>query len=217
MNEMAKIEMTSDKSLEKNEVYKKVKENIELLFKTTGAEFFHGNCVGSCDILQNVLSQAGIKTKILECQVLIIKEESDKSKQFLLIGYDANSVTPGQIDTHTILIVEDSHPIVIDPSIGHIFYPKNRVLIEYANGYGDTIADYTIDGVKIVYKKKELMKLPSIHQKNLIQRIVSEQNTEKTIAFLRKLIICAVALGIINFTLNILLIVLRLYNVTWVE
>jgi len=217
MNEMIKVEMTTDKSLEKTDLYKKIEETINILFKTTGVEFFYGNCVASCDILQNILSEVGIKSKILECQALIIKKENQESKQFFLIGYDANQAAPNQVDTHTVLLIENANPIIIDPSIGHIFQPKNRILVEYANGSLGSIAEYCIDGVKIIYKKKESLKLPSIHQKNLIQRIISEQNTEKTIVFLRKLILCAVALGVINFTLNILLIILRLYNVTWVE
>jgi hypothetical protein len=212
----SQVHMTTDKSLESSILYKKIKDSIELLFKSSGQQFFYGNCVSSCDILQNVLSQVGIKSKIIECQALAVKEvEGEKS--FAFIGYDGNAVN-GQIDTHTVLVIDEEVPLLVDISIGHLFLPKNRVVIERLNSTKvGTIAEYKIDDVTITYKEKYTIKLPAIHQKNLLQRIISDQNLEKTVKTLKAFIICAVSLGLINFILNITLIILRLYNIQWVE
>lgn len=213
---MTEVEMTTDKSVENSPTYKKIKESIELLFKSSGHQFFYGNCVSSCDILQNVLSQVGIKSKIVECQAIAILQ-NDKEKNFFFVGYDGNA-NLGQIDTHTILIVEDENPLLIDISIGHIFLPQNKIVIEKLNStkHG-VIAEYKFGDLTITYKEKLNIKLPAIHQKNLLQRIVSDQNMERTIKTLKMFIICAVSLGLINFILNVTLIILRLYNVQWVE
>jgi len=208
---------TNDKSLENNPTFKKIKGSLETLFKSTGHQFFFGNCVSSCDIIQQVLSQEGIKSKILECQLSIIKTDNENQKQFFFIGYDGNS-TPGQIDTHTILLVEDDEPILIDISIGQIFLPDNRVVVEKISSKIDSsiIAEYIIGNLVLSYKHKHNLKLPSIHQKNLVQRIIFEQDNERSIKFLKKLIIAAVAFGLFNFTLNLLLIWIRLYDIKWV-
>lgn len=208
--------MTTDSAVEKTQTYKKIKESIELLFKSSGHQFFYGNCVSSCDILQNVLSQIGIKSKIVECQAIAIRQNSNE-KNFFFVGYDGNA-SLGQIDTHTIVIVEDEIPLLIDISIGHIFLPENKIVLERLNSNKPgVIAEYQFGEYTLTYKEKLNIKLPAIHQKNLLQRIISDQNLEKTVKTLKMFIICAVSLGLINFILNVTLIILRLYNVQWVE
>jgi len=210
------VEMTTDSAVEKTQTYKKIKESIELLFKSSGHQFFYGNCVSSCDILQNVLSQIGIKSKIVECQAIAIRQNSNE-KNFFFVGYDGNA-SLGQIDTHTIVIVEDEIPLLIDISIGHIFLPENKIVVERLNSNKPgVIAEYQFGEYTLTYKEKLNIKLPAIHQKNLLQRIISDQNLEKTVKTLKMFIICAVSLGLINFILNVTLIILRLYNVQWVE
>jgi hypothetical protein len=213
---MMQVEMTTDKVVEKTQTYKIIKESIELLFKSSGHQFFYGNCVSSCDILQNVLSQIGIKSKIVECQAIAIRQNSNE-KNFFFVGYDGNT-SLGQIDTHTIVIVEDEIPLLIDISIGHIFLPANKIVIERLNSNKPgVIAEYHFGEYTLTYKEKLNIKLPAIHQKNLLQRIISDQNLEKTVKTLKMFIICAVSLGLINFILNVTLIILRLYNVQWVD
>jgi hypothetical protein len=79
------------------------------------------------------------------------------------------------------------------------------------------IAEYHFNEYTLTYKEKLNIKLPAIHQKNLLQRIISDQTLEKTVKTLKMFIICAVSLGLINFVLNVTLIILRLYNVQWVD
>ncbi len=213
---MMQVEMTTDKVVEKTQTYKIIKENIELLFKSSGHQFFYGNCVSSCDILQNILSQVGIKSKIVECQAIAIRQNSNE-KNFFFVGYDGNT-SLGQIDTHTIVIVEGEIPLLIDISIGHIFLPANKIVIERLNSNKPgVIAEYQFGDYTVTYKEKLNIKLPAIHQKNWLQRIISDQNLEKTVKTLKMFIICAVSLGLINFILNVTLIILRLYNIQWVE
>jgi hypothetical protein len=213
---MMQVEMTTDSAVEKTQTYKKIKESIELLFKSSGHQFFYGNCVSSCDILQNVLSQIGIKSKIVECQAIAIRQNSNE-KNFFFVGYDGNA-SLGQIDTHTIVIVEDEIPLLIDISIGHIFLPENKIVLERLNSNKPgVIAEYQFGEYTLTYKEKLNIKLPAIHQKNLLQRIISDQNLEKTVKTLKVFIICAVSLGLLNFVLNVTLIILRLYNVQWVD
>jgi hypothetical protein len=78
------------------------------------------------------------------------------------------------------------------------------------------ISEFNLENINITYFEKKNLKLPNIHQKTLLQRIVNDQNSEKLLKFLRVLVICAVTLGLVNFLLNVILIVLRLYDITWV-
>lgn len=209
------IEFTNDKSLLSDPEYLIIKQILLDIYKTTNSQHFFGNCVASCDIIQNILSKNNINSRIVECQVSAIKEYSNNEKQYFFIGYD-NHTYPGQIDTHTILITESTKPILIDVSIGYIFADTNNknVIVEKLCSKNDSIlSEYVFDNVTITYTNKKILRLPSVHQKNLMQRIVTEQNNEKSLNVLRIFIMIAVSLGVINFTMNALIIILRLFDI----
>lgn len=208
-------ELTTDKQLLNSEQYQKIKDVIGSLARSEGLQSFFGNCVASADIIQTMLSRSGIASKILECQVCVVKSENGM-KNFLFVGYD-NYSYPGQIDTHTVVITEDENPIMIDVSLGHVLPTNHQIIVEKANGLEPgVIADFTIGNTRVTYSEKKNLRLAQVHQKNLLQRMIAEQNTEKTLKVLRTLILVAVTMGLINFTMNILLIILRLFDITWV-
>lgn len=209
-------EMTNDKELIKCKNYVIIQDVLNTLTKSEGMHSFFGNCVASADILQTMLARSGISSKILECQVSIVSSDADGGKNFLFVGYD-NYSYPGQIDTHTVVITEEEHPILIDLSLGHVLPQNKPIIIERVNGIEPgVIADYTINNTRVTYSEKKNLRLAQIHQKNLLQRLVTEQNTQKTLKFLKTLIICAISLGLVNFVLNLTIIILRLFDITWV-
>lgn len=222
------MEFTNDPGLLRTPQYHKIKECIESLARTGDSKSFAGNCVATCDIFQTLPSQLGIACKIMECQVCITREV-DGNKNYMFVGYD-NYSYPGQIDTHTIVVTEGDNPIIIDLSLGHLMPENKQYIIERVNttkkkkgideseesAGKDIFAEFDFGNCALTYYEKKNLRLPSIHQKNLIQRIVNEQNVEKSLSILKLFIIGALTLGVINFTLNIVLILLRLLNITLV-
>jgi len=221
------MEFTNDPSLLKTPQYHKIKECIESLSRTGDTKSFAGNCLATCDIFQTLLSQLGIPCRIVECQVCIT-QEIDGNNNYMFVGYD-NYSYPGQIDTHTIVVTEGDSPIVIDLSLGHLLPNNKQYIIEklgikqfesinthITNAGKDILAEFDFGCCSVTYYEKKNIRLPSIHQKNLIQRIIGEQNIEKTLNGLKWFVIGALTLGIINFSLNITLIVLRLFDIKFV-
>lgn len=223
------MEFTNDPGLLRTPQYHKIKECIDSLSRTGDSRSFAGNCVATCDIFQTLLSQLGIPCKIIECQVCIT-QEVDGNKNYMFVGYD-NYSYPGQIDTHTIVVTEGETPILIDLSLGHLLPAEKQYIIERIynrsknvnensqlpeNIDKNILADFDFGSCSLTYYEKKNLRLPSIHQKNLIQRIVNEQNLEKSLDVLKLFIIAALTLGLFNFTLNIVLIVLRLFDISWV-
>lgn len=207
-------EYTTDKTLLKNPHYHKIKECIDSLALSHGARSFSGNCVATCDIMQALLSQHGISSKIMECQACIIVETSS-GKSYKFVGYD-NYSYPGQIDTHTVVITEGESPIIIDLSLGHLLPPDNPFVVERVkpSKSGESFSEYDFKTHSINYYEKKNLRLPNLHQKNLVQRIVSDQNIQKELSTLKIFILSAISLGVVNFALNIILIVLRLFDIT---
>ncbi len=213
--------MSSDESLLKSPVYHKIKSVVDALMSGSNGNEFSGNCIAASDILQTVLSKAGIACKILECQVSIVVEEGSGNKRYHFIGYD-NYSYPGQIDTHTVVLTEADDPILIDISLGYILSTEQPVVIERIKrnekeiSSDGTIGEFKVGNATLSYSEKKNIRLAGFHQKNLLQRILKEQDIDKNMNKLKLFIICAVSLGVINFSLNAILIILRLLNITLV-
>lgn len=209
-------ELTMDSELLKSPRYHKIKDIVKKLSQVTSPEQFAGNCISTADIVQHLVSHAGIKCKIVECQVCMIRNDGE-TQDFLFIGFDGRSY-PGQIDTHTVVITEDEEPLLIDLSLGHVMPKDKPFIVEKLNGSKPgVIAEFNIGNINITYTEKKNIRLPAVHQKTLLQRLVTEQEMTKNISKLKIFVICAVSLGLINFSLNVILIFLRLYNITWVD
>lgn len=209
-------ELTMDSELLKSPRYHKIKDIVKKLSQVTSPEQFAGNCISTADIVQHLVSHAGIKCKIVECQVCMIRNDGE-TQDFLFIGFDGRSY-PGQIDTHTVVITEDEEPLLIDLSLGHVMPKDKPFIVEKLNGTKPgVIAEFNIGNINITYTEKKNIRLPAVHQKTLLQRLVTEQEMTKNISKLKIFVICAVSLGLINFSLNVILIFLRLYNITWVD
>jgi len=209
-------EFTTDNILLKTPQYHKIKDIVQRLERGGTTASFAGNCISSTDIMQHLLSRVGIESEIVECQLAMIRDDGN-TKDYVFVGYD-NGSYPGQIDTHVVLVTKTEQPILIDLSLSHLL-PKDKPFIieRVQNTELGKISEFNLENINLTYFEKKSVKLPNLHQKTLLQRIIGDQNAEKSLKLLRVLVICAVSLGLINFTLNVILIILRLYDVTWVE
>ena len=67
-----------------------------------------------------------------------------------------------------------------------------------------------MDTVQLTYQYKKNLKLPHIHQKNLLARILEEQTAKDTMRWLKWGVIAGLALSLINFVLNGVLVALKM-------
>ena len=208
------MEFTEDKLLLKNPQYHKIRDMLASLIRNQDKSAFAGNCVATCDIVQALLSQIGISSKIVECQVCVVKN-IDGNRNYMFVGYD-NYSYPGPIDTHTVIVTEDDNPILIDMTLGNHLPPDHQFIIERVgdpkqNTDGkEIIAEYQYRNAEVTYFVKKNLRLSNIHQRNLVQRIIAEQQIEKNLKLLKAFITCALILGLVNFTLNVTMILLSI-------
>jgi hypothetical protein len=192
--------------------YTKIKETLDRLASAGLVQRMQGNCVSSCDLVQNLLSQVGIKSKIVEVQLSITRTNPahpDAMPEHFFIGYDNLSFN-GQIDTHTVIITDTEHPYLIDMSIGYLI--DNGYILEKLDPNTSTLADFTVGRCQLTYQYKKNIKLPQLHQKTLVERIVDEQTTKDTIRIVKWVVIGSLTLSIVNFCLNSFLIILKIMH-----
>lgn len=194
--------------------YNVIKDIIRTLDNCGTARSFPGNCIAACDIFQNISSRLGLKTRIVECQATVTTIDHLGRQNFMFVGFD-NSGFDGEIDTHTILVIEAEVPILVDLSISNVLPAEYPYVVCLATSTADDcLAETTYGNATVKYQDKKNIKLPHVHQKNLLQRFVAEQKLGKTVEHLKIFVMCAVGLGLINFALNVIMIVLRLFDIT---
>lgn len=190
--------------------YKNIQELIEKLRPHDILLRFRGNCLAATDLIQNLLHQHGIQTKIVEVQLTATKTYNDGNTEFMFVGYD-NIKYPGQIDTHLVVITDTEIPLLIDCSIGHILEGCNTdYILLPVNHTENFFSDYKINDLQLTYQIKKNLRLPNLHQRTLVERMVEEKKVKDTIFWLKIFTIVGLGMSLFNMMANGMLIVLKL-------
>jgi hypothetical protein len=172
-------------------------------------ERLHGNCIAASDILQNILDFYGIKSRTTECQVFAAQENRE-IQDYRMVGFNTIGLNqPNIVDTHVVVITETTPALLIDASIGYLLPADEQIIIHALESFNtDVIAEHVIDPDMIItYHYKKNIKLPSLHQKNLLQRIEYEHTVSEQVTNLKLLVWGIVAFTVVNFILNMTLVI----------
>jgi hypothetical protein len=199
-------------AIENQAFYTQIKNLIEQLRPQQILTRFRGNCVAATDLIQNLLHQHGIESRIIEVQLTSTKFYSDGNTEFLFVGYD-NLNYPGQIDTHLVVITNTTIPLLIDCSIGHLLdgTELDYILLP-TNSTDQFFADYKINDIQITYQIKKNIRLPALHQRTLVERMAEESKIKDSIYWLKWMAVVGIGMSIFNMFANILLIILKMMN-----
>lgn len=175
-------------------------------------ERLHGNCIAASDILQNILDFYGIKSKTIECQVFAAQENRE-IQDYRMVGFNTIGLNqPNIVDTHVIVVTETSPALLIDASIGYLLPSDEQIIVHALIGHdNDVIAEHSVGSDMLVtYHHKKNIKLPSLHQKNLIERIEVERALANRVEFLKTAMMVVGGFALINFILNMTLLALKI-------
>ena len=190
--------------------YKRIVSILQELDKHGIVEKFNGNCHYACEVIQDILHAHDINSKIVECQV-VISNSKKPLEPFKLLGYDnLKDNRKSTIDTHTVLVVQTDVPMIIDASIGYLLGNAKTVILDpMDNKDPEIFCTSQHNDYSIVYRVKKNIKLPSVHNKNILERIIEETKMQKEFGLIRKLATIAIVFGLVNFTLNFVLVILK--------
>ena len=201
-----------DEILFKHPNFKNIERTLDNLCRTDAVEGLPMNCISACDILQNMLSFYDIDSKIIECQLMAVKENSEM-KEFCFVGFDEVVHDEG-IDTHVVIITQTEPPILIDASIGHLLPKEHQIVAKVLVDLDpEIIGKFSVNDVSLTYHPKKNIRLPGIHQKNLIDRIKNENAIDKKIKLGTKVIVAIAFFTIINFLANFSLLGFELFKI----
>lgn len=173
---------------------------------------FPGNCISASDIIQHILEFYGVKSKLIECQVMIIKGTEDTNKDFRFVGFNNVGIGPNSIDTHMIVVTETTPPIMIDGSLGHYLGEKNYIFIRELKSQVSpgVMGEFVVDDFSLSYQAKKEIKMPMLHQKNIVDRIEEDIKTRSKIKSLFIFFFILLGVTLFNMVLNITIVILKL-------
>lgn len=191
--------LTTSERIKNTSDYKKIKEVLDRMERTNLIWLGRGQCISMSDVICAALFQAGIKSKMTECQV-VITNKNIEPHQSVSVGYDS-SIQPGQIDTHVVCITETEIPMVIDASISYLLPEKKKIIIEEVVNLSNRIfCDIKHEGFELTYQQKTTNKVIFEHQRSILERIQTDNKIFKNLGFLKLLVILALTISTINAT-----------------
>lgn len=172
-----------------------------------------GNCLGACDIIQKMLSAVGIDSKIVECQASVIRTEGE-FQDFFFVGYDnLTGDFEGMIDTHVVIVTNTEPPVLIDAALGDAVSEDNRIVVGVLEDLDpDVIGEFTIDNTVVTYTVKQRTRLPELHQKNLVERILDQKAQTKRTIFVSRFLWIIAGLTAINIIANTMLLTMKWFG-----
>jgi hypothetical protein len=200
-NSAAKI-LTTKPELAEQDEYRKIFEIVTTLINSNATLMGQGFCFSMSDVVYTMLLQAGIKSRIIECQVNI---QDKVSKSTTAIGFNMGGVNPDHYDTHVIVLTETEIPLLIDLSISHRLPDPYQAVVEPADVYENRVICHIVNNVvDLVYQEKEKFTIPFLHQTSILNRIETDRKIFKDIEVLKRLNYISIFLSLFA-AINVLL------------
>jgi len=185
------------------EYFKTIKGLVDGLNASGMVEAGSGYCLSMSDIVLKLLHKEGIKSRLVECSLMVTLKSPPG---MYLMGYPgfgaSNYDSEKMMQTHIICITETEIPILIDLSISHIDKNIQYICAPILKSYEHTnLAEYDFETSTWTYTQKEStdIELPKLHQKSILDRIKTDHHIQKQISLVQKLIIVALSISSLNF------------------
>jgi hypothetical protein len=185
------------------EYFKIIKGLVEGLHKSGMLEAGSGYCLSMSDIVLKLLHKEGIKSKLVECNLMVTLKNPPG---MYLMGYPgfngSNYDSEKMMQTHIVCITETEIPILIDLSISHIDKKIDYICAPILKNFDHTnLAEYDFETSTWTYteKKDTDIELPKLHQRSILDRINTDNKIQKQIGLIQKLIIVALSVSSLNF------------------
>lgn len=189
--------LTTSERIKNTAEYAKIKTVLDRMDRANLIWLGRGQCIGMSDVICTALHQVGIKSKMVECQIVVTNNNVAPSES-VSIGYD-NSAQDGQIDTHVVVITDTDIPMVIDASISYLLPAAKSILVdEVVDEPNRIFCNVKSGGFELTYQKRLTNKVIFEHQRSILERIETDKNIFKNLGFLRTLVAIALVVSSLN-------------------
>jgi len=185
------------------EYFKIIRGLVEGLHKSGMLEAGSGYCLSMSDIVLKLLHKEGIKSRLIECNLMVTLKDPPGMYLMGYPGFSGNNYdSEKMMQTHIVCVTETEIPILIDLSISHIDKKIDYICAPILNNFDHTnLAEYDFETSTWTYTEKRDtdIELPKLHQKSILDRIRTDQKVDKEINFIKTLLIILFCVSSTNF------------------
>jgi hypothetical protein len=182
--------------------FKIIKSVVDNLKVSGMLEAGSGYCLSMSDIVLKLLYKEGIKSRLVECNLMVILKNPPGMFLMGYPGFNQNNYSAEKMmQTHIVCVTETEIPILIDLSISHIDKEIPYICAPILKNFEHTnLAEYDFETSTWTYteKKDTDIELPKLHQKSILDRIKADNQIQKQISFVQRLIILALSVSSLN-------------------
>lgn len=196
---------TFDTALAETKDYKLVHKFLIELWTSGIIQKGGGYCLSMTDMIRTILAQHNIDSDVVECKLTVMGQNPPG---LLLVGHDGlrNSTQLTDMDTHFVCVTKTEIPMLIDLSIFNV-RPEIPFICERLNATNESLeehllAKYQYENSSWIYQAKEASRLPQTHQISMLNRIKNDLRVHRDINYLKSLGYVGLGLSIINFIIN---------------
>jgi hypothetical protein len=199
--------LTSD-GIEKIAEYKIIRDTVDRFIDSGIVHISAGQCLSASDMMYISLLHQGIKSHLVECQVVINYSDNQKP---VYIGFKGTKLRrAGELETHIVCVADTTPPMIIDTSISYLLpHGTLAIISEVVNSDNRVFGVIKTKVIELIYQEKLTQMVPLAHQTSIVNRIATDTYVRKDIELLKKL----TYLGIILSTFGFIEVVLRIFEV----
>jgi hypothetical protein len=186
-------------SIKKIPEYKTVRETVDRFIDSGVVHISSGQCLSASDMVYMSLLHQGIKSHLVECQLLINYKNDPEHPVF--VGVPGTKLrSAGELETHIVCVTDTEPPMLIDTSISYLLpYGTLVVISEVSNGDNRVFGSIKTDTVELIYQEKSTQMVALAHQTSILNRITTDRSFRKDIHLLKKLTFLGIALSAFGF------------------
>lgn len=180
--------------LQKSSEYRKIAQLIQRLYQSGVIRMGAGWCISMSDMIYTLLKQQGIESRLVECQMIMIKTDRDGGIHPITVGLSSNIMQEGLADTHLVVVTVTDPPMIIDASIGHLLDIDTAVILAECLSeprldrvFAEFKTETSEGGLALTYQEKLKQTVPISHQTSVIDRIITDQRIFDSIRTLKVL------------------------------
>lgn len=187
-------------NVKETEYYKKVNQVVDNLYASGLISNGSGYCLSMSDIVYKLLYKEGIKSKLVECSLMITLKNPPGLFLMGYTGFHEIDYDPeNKMENHIVCITETEVPILIDTSISNIDR-KIKYICEPIESKCESanMCEFDFETSSWLYQQKPESELPDLHQKSIVDRINQDNQFKKQISFIQKFLIVLLGVSSLN-------------------
>lgn len=179
--------ISKDADLTNKKFYYEIIKVVKLWYESGVIDRGAGSCLGMSDMVQKVLRTKGIKSKLVECE-LIITTTDPPSMSLIGQPFNIETARPNADDilnSHVVCITETEPPLLIDTSISHYKEITETPFIieklENEDSDPSIIAKLKVNGSTLLYTPSLFQNIPVLYQQSMVDRLKTDKKVDNSI------------------------------------